>query len=205
MRHCDRGLYPRRRVCWIMGSWERLSLTSLRQSQAGSWGVAHAVPTSQVIAGFEPITVDNRRVMLQEWLVEAVTMWGIAALVIVVTAVGGDSDVTAWVYRHRRCACRRAPACPRRTGPPTVEEHLGPDRMHSVVLAVDGTKNKARSPGKPLIRSCQVLDHTAPQCGHPYIRLPAGRSFMPLRLGPCHQRRTRMGHSGPVAPARCAP
>src|SRR5664280_570518 len=154
MMQCDQGRYPRRRVCWIMV----VSLAHVAAAITVSWGVAHAVPTSQVIAGFEPITVDNRRVMLQEWLVEAVTMWGIAALVIVVTAVGGDSDVTAWVYRHRRCACRRAPACPRRTGPPTVEEHLGPDRMHSVVLAVDGTKNKARSPGKPLIRSCQVLD-----------------------------------------------
>src|SRR5664280_1098310 len=92
------------------------ALAHVAAAITGSWGVAHAVPTSQVIAGFEPITVDNRRVMLQEWLVEAVTMGGIAALVIVVTAVGGDTDVTAWVYRHRRCACRRAPACPRRTG-----------------------------------------------------------------------------------------
>src|SRR5664280_1068092 len=181
------------------------ALAHVAAAITGSWGVAHAVPTSQVIAGFEPITVDNRRVMLQEWLVEAVTMWGIAALVIVVTAVGGDTDVTAWLLDTDDVPAvehQRAPAEPE---PLTVEEHLGPDRMHSVVLAVDGTKNKARSPGKPLIRSCQVLDHTAPQCGHPYIRLPAGRSFMPLRLGPCHQRRTRMGHSGPVAPARCAP
>ncbi len=41
----------------------------------GLWGVAHGVPTRQVIAGFEPITVDNRRVLLQEWLAESVTMW----------------------------------------------------------------------------------------------------------------------------------
>jgi len=77
----------------------RSALAYVAAAITGSWGVAHAVPTPQVIAGFEPITVDNRRVMLQEWLVEAVTMWGIAALVIVVTAVGGDTDVTAWVYR----------------------------------------------------------------------------------------------------------
>jgi len=76
------------------------ALAHVAAAITGSWGVAHAVPTSQVIAGFEPITVDNRRVMLQEWLVEAVTMWGIAALVIVVTAVGGDTDV-----RTCRCAC----------------------------------------------------------------------------------------------------
>jgi hypothetical protein len=28
------------------------------------WGVAHALPTRQVMAGLEPITEDNRRVMV---------------------------------------------------------------------------------------------------------------------------------------------
>jgi hypothetical protein len=43
------------------------------------WGVAHAVPTRPVLAGFAPITADNRRIVLQEWLAEAFAMWGIAA------------------------------------------------------------------------------------------------------------------------------
>ena len=64
------------------------------------WGVAHAVPTRQVLAGFAPITADNRRIVHQEWLAEAFTMWGIAALVIVVTAISGtDSGTRSWVYR----------------------------------------------------------------------------------------------------------
>jgi len=63
------------------------------------WGVAHAVPTRQVVAGFGPITVDNRRVIQQEWLAEAFTMWGIAAIVIAATAGGGAADARAWVYR----------------------------------------------------------------------------------------------------------
>jgi hypothetical protein len=64
------------------------------------WGVAHAIPTRQVLAGFAPITVDNRRIVVQEWLAEAFTMWGIAAMVIVVTAVGGtDAAARVWVYR----------------------------------------------------------------------------------------------------------
>jgi hypothetical protein len=63
-------------------------------------GVAHAVPTRQVLAGFAPITTDNRRIIVQEWLAEAFTMWGIAAMVIVVTAVGGtDAGARVWVYR----------------------------------------------------------------------------------------------------------
>jgi hypothetical protein len=64
------------------------------------WGVMHAVPTRRVLAGFAPITVDNRRIVLQEWLAEAFTMWGVAAVVFAATAAGGpDADVRAWVYR----------------------------------------------------------------------------------------------------------
>jgi hypothetical protein len=64
------------------------------------WGVAHAIPTVQVVAGFEPITADNRRVLTQEWLAEAFTMWGIAAVIVVATAFGKpESDVSVWVYR----------------------------------------------------------------------------------------------------------
>jgi hypothetical protein len=62
------------------------------------WGVAHAVPTRQVLAGFAPVTTDNRRIVMQEWLAEAFTMWGIAAMVIVVSAVGG-AGADVWVYR----------------------------------------------------------------------------------------------------------
>ena len=62
------------------------------------WGVAHAAPTRQVVAGFAPITADNRRIVVQEWLAEAFTMWGIAAIVIVVTAAGGaDAGARVWV------------------------------------------------------------------------------------------------------------
>jgi hypothetical protein len=65
-----------------------------------AWGVAHAVPTRQVVAGFEPISTDNRRILVQEWLAEAFTMWGIAAVVIAATAAAGAmSDIRTWIYR----------------------------------------------------------------------------------------------------------
>jgi hypothetical protein len=39
-------------------------------------------------------------VLIQEWLAEAFTMWGIAALIVASTIVGGpDAPVTEWVYR----------------------------------------------------------------------------------------------------------
>jgi hypothetical protein len=64
------------------------------------WGVSHAVPTRQVVAGFEPISADNRLVLVQEWLAEAFTMWGVAAAVVVTTAVAGaDAEATVWLYR----------------------------------------------------------------------------------------------------------
>jgi len=64
------------------------------------WGVAHAIPTRQVLAGFDPVTADNRRIILQEWLAEAFTMWGICAVVVTTTAAGGAAtDVSAWIYR----------------------------------------------------------------------------------------------------------
>ncbi|MEW6059729.1 MAG: hypothetical protein AB1551_06265 [Actinomycetota bacterium] len=36
------------------------------------WGVAHAIPTRAVVAGFGAISEDNRRVITQEWLAEAI-------------------------------------------------------------------------------------------------------------------------------------
>ncbi|HEY7607568.1 MAG TPA: hypothetical protein VID07_12450 [Actinomycetes bacterium] len=66
----------------------------------GLWGVAHAVPTRRVVDRFGPITVDNRRVLLQEWLAEAFTMWGLASAVIAVTMAGGaGSAVAVAAYR----------------------------------------------------------------------------------------------------------
>jgi len=65
-----------------------------------AWGTAHAIPIRQVLAGFEPVTPDNRQVIKQEWLAEAFTMWGIAAVVIAATAAGPAAPgIRAWVYR----------------------------------------------------------------------------------------------------------
>lgn len=53
-----------------------------------------------MVAGFAPITPDNRRILVQEWLAEALTMWGVAAVIVVATAFGpSGADVNVWVYR----------------------------------------------------------------------------------------------------------
>lgn len=65
-----------------------------------AWGTAHAIPTRKVLAGFSPITADNRCIIQQEWLAEAITMWGLAGVIIAATAPGGTpADTRAWVYR----------------------------------------------------------------------------------------------------------
>ncbi len=74
-------------------------LALLAAALVALWGVSHAVPTRQVVAGFEPTGIDNHRVILQEWLAEALTMWGLAALVIAITVVGGSERLTDTVYR----------------------------------------------------------------------------------------------------------
>lgn len=63
------------------------------------WGVAHVIPTRQVVAGFAPIEDDNRRILTQEWVAEAFTMWGLALIVACATWSGSGTAVTAWVYR----------------------------------------------------------------------------------------------------------
>jgi hypothetical protein len=63
------------------------------------WGLAHMIPTRQVLAGFGAISADNGRIITQEWLAEGIAMWGIAAFVIAATAETGASDIRVWVYR----------------------------------------------------------------------------------------------------------
>ncbi len=74
-------------------------LAYLAAALVGLWGVSHAIPTRQVVASFEPTTADNHRIIAQEWLAEAFTMWGLAALVIAVTAAADPGDARNWVYR----------------------------------------------------------------------------------------------------------
>jgi AhpD family alkylhydroperoxidase len=35
------------------------------------WGVAHIAPTKSIVAGCEPLSMDNRRVLTMEWVSEA--------------------------------------------------------------------------------------------------------------------------------------
>lgn len=64
------------------------------------WGVMHLVKTRAVLAGFEPLSNDNRLVLTMEWILEGVTLCFVAALVAAVTLLAGsETSVAILVYR----------------------------------------------------------------------------------------------------------
>jgi len=61
------------------------------------WGVAHLVPTRQVVASFGELSTDNRRVLMMEWVAEGVFHIGVACVLAVAVTVGavGETVVEA--------------------------------------------------------------------------------------------------------------
>lgn len=59
-----------------------------------AWGTMHLVPTRAVAASFEPISTDNRRILVMEWVAEGITHISIGVLVILATAIDGAFDRT---------------------------------------------------------------------------------------------------------------
>lgn len=64
------------------------------------WGAAHIGPTTSVADSFGQISVDNRRILVMEWIAEGVTHISIGGLVIIIAAVEGSADpAVQLVYR----------------------------------------------------------------------------------------------------------
>jgi len=59
-----------------------------------AWGTAHLVPTRAVAASFGGISLDNRRILVMEWMAEGITHISIGLLVILATAIDGAADAT---------------------------------------------------------------------------------------------------------------
>jgi hypothetical protein len=62
------------------------------------WGVAHLFPTRSIVEGFGDISLDNRRIITMEWVIEGLTLIFLGVLVFVVTLVDRESVVTITVY-----------------------------------------------------------------------------------------------------------
>jgi hypothetical protein len=62
------------------------------------WGVAHLFPTRSVVSGFGDITIDNKRIITMEWIVEGVALIFVGVLVSAVTMIDSGSVVASAVY-----------------------------------------------------------------------------------------------------------
>jgi hypothetical protein len=62
------------------------------------WGAAHLFPTRSVVKGFGDISVDNKRIITMEWIIEGVCLIFIAAIVAAVTSIDHTSVISRTVY-----------------------------------------------------------------------------------------------------------
>jgi len=64
------------------------------------WGIAHIIPTKNVVKGFGTISDDNKRIITMEWVAEGLTLCFIGLLVLFVTVLENSQDnVSLIVYR----------------------------------------------------------------------------------------------------------
>ncbi len=62
------------------------------------WGVSHLFPTKGVVAEFGEISLDNRRIITMEWIVEGISLIFAGLLVIAVTIFDPFAVVSKAVY-----------------------------------------------------------------------------------------------------------
>lgn len=62
------------------------------------WGMAHLFPTKSVVEGFGEISLDNRRIITMEWIIEGVSLIFIGLLVSTVTLIDPLSATSKAVY-----------------------------------------------------------------------------------------------------------
>ena len=62
------------------------------------WGVAHLFPTRSVVKGFGDISVDNKRIITMEWIIEGVSLIFISVIVAAVTSIDHTSVISRTIY-----------------------------------------------------------------------------------------------------------
>ena len=58
------------------------------------WGISHLFPTNSVVNGFGNISIDNKRIILMEWINEGFTLIFIGLLILIVTIVNKENNKT---------------------------------------------------------------------------------------------------------------
>lgn len=62
------------------------------------WGIAHLLPTKNVVRDFGEISIDNRRIISMEWINEGAALIFIGVIVGVVTVIDSSSGPSIAVY-----------------------------------------------------------------------------------------------------------
>jgi hypothetical protein len=62
------------------------------------WGVAHLFPTKSIVRGFGDISLDNKRIIAMEWIVEGAAMIFIGVVIAAITAIDPMNAVSKIVY-----------------------------------------------------------------------------------------------------------
>jgi VIT1/CCC1 family predicted Fe2+/Mn2+ transporter len=61
------------------------------------WGIAHLIPTRQIVKGFGEISADNKKVLAMEIITEGLTLIFLGVLPILATALGDSQSTTAYI------------------------------------------------------------------------------------------------------------
>jgi len=62
------------------------------------WGIAHLFPTKSVVKGFGDISIDNKRIITMEWIIEGISLIFIGVLVSSVTYIDYTSIISKTIY-----------------------------------------------------------------------------------------------------------
>ncbi len=62
------------------------------------WGIAHLFPTRSVVSGFGEISVDNKRIITMEWIIEGVALIFIGSINAIVTAMDHTSSISTLTF-----------------------------------------------------------------------------------------------------------
>jgi hypothetical protein len=62
------------------------------------WGVSHLFPTRNVVKGFGDISLDNKRIITMEWIIEGLTLIFIGAVVASVTYIDYTNVISKTIY-----------------------------------------------------------------------------------------------------------
>jgi hypothetical protein len=63
-----------------------------------AWGVTHLFPTRSVVAGFGDISLDNKRIITMEWIIEGLSLIFIGAVVALATVIDATAVVSKGLY-----------------------------------------------------------------------------------------------------------